>query len=435
MERQQELRVAICARNMVESGNWIVPRFQEQVRLRKPPLNYWLVASLQKATGQTASPFWARIPGLLAGISLVLLVYVITSRLFSTTAGLWAGLCMALNYGFIRHARLAETDTTLTLFTTLAIFFVYLAFQGNRRFWWPLAGIAMGLGFLAKGPAALAMPMLAMFFYAVGVEEGRKNFSWVGLLLMLICAAVIAAPWYYTIHLFTQSLPDDGGQISQELQDTFAKTKHPGTIFYYIYTLPRMLLPGGLLLPFATVAFFKKGAVYAERSFVAGWFVSSFLLLSVIASKQSHYAVLLLPVASILVGRWLAELRTAPVPRTLTLIAVVGALLTSIYAYGIYPRTEGLSKTPEFLSSLKKETHDARMIHVVGINSAVFDFYLGRHVHNIDHLGQAYQRAKPGDAIVAIKKHDTFVKGEIPTARAKRDEQTSEYRYLFYLKQ
>ena len=63
MGREQELRVALTAREMVDSGNWLVPRYQEQVRLKKPPLMYWLVASAFSLTEKTASVTVARLPG------------------------------------------------------------------------------------------------------------------------------------------------------------------------------------------------------------------------------------------------------------------------------------------------------------------------------------------------------------------------------------
>ena len=92
MERQQELRVALCARQMVESGDWIAPRFQQQVRLRKPPLMYWVVGAVYKVTGQDDSAGWTRVPGVISGILLVLLVYAMGTRFFSQAAGMWSAL-------------------------------------------------------------------------------------------------------------------------------------------------------------------------------------------------------------------------------------------------------------------------------------------------------------------------------------------------------
>jgi 4-amino-4-deoxy-L-arabinose transferase-like glycosyltransferase len=435
MERQQELRVALCARQMVESNDWIVPRFQENVRLRKPPMMYWLVGAVYKVTGKSASPFWTRVPGVISGLLLVALVYAMGVKLFSIRAGLWAAVTLIFSFGFVRHARLAETDITLTLFTTLAVFLIYLAFHHPRRWWlWPLAGLAMGLGFLTKGPAAVAMPLCALFLFAVGIEEGRKNFNWWGCLLLLAVTVLVGGPWYYKIYLFTQALGSEATQLNQELSDTFAKTKHPGTMAYYLYTLPRMMIPVGLLLPFAVYGFFSKKERTTQRLFVAAWFISSFLLLSLVASKQAHYAILLLPVSSLLIGRWLDNLAIEFPEKHLPVTCIALALLTGTFSFFAYPKIDGLAEAPHFLQEVKADCEQANLIHVVGINSAVFDFYLEQHVHNIEHVGQAYKRAKSGDAIVVIKKTTTFSANELPSTPPDIDRTSGKYRYLFYKK-
>ncbi|MFP6906548.1 MAG: glycosyltransferase family 39 protein, partial [Verrucomicrobiota bacterium] len=161
MERQQELRVGICARNMVESGDWIIPDFQGQPRLRKPPLSYWMSASAMKLSG-SQGVFAARFPTILAAVALVLVVLAAGRTWISPRGGLMAALLLASSIGFLRHGRLAETDITLTLFTTASILLVYRALEQRSLRHWIGAGLCMGLGILAKGPAALALPLLAL---------------------------------------------------------------------------------------------------------------------------------------------------------------------------------------------------------------------------------------------------------------------------------
>jgi hypothetical protein len=61
-----------------------------------------------------------------------------------------------------------------------------------------------------------------------------------------------------------------------------------------------------------------------------------------------------------------------------------------------------------FLSRLEPKVRDAETLHVVGINSARFDFHLGRHVENTGSTLHAYRRAEPGDAVVVVKKADQW---------------------------
>jgi 4-amino-4-deoxy-L-arabinose transferase-like glycosyltransferase len=409
MERQQELRVAICARNMVETGDWIVPNFQEQPRLRKPPLLYWMSASAMKLSG-SKSVLTARIPALLAAMGLILVVAAAGRTWIGTRGGLLAGLLLASCIGFLRHGRLAETDITLTLFTTATVYLVYLALERRRLRYWIGGGLCMGLGILAKGPAAVAMPLLALGAYLSFVPSTRKGFRPTGLILLLALAALLAIPWYVAIHRFAQDAA--GSQVSRELS-ALVKTEHKGNPAYYLYILPIMLLPWGVFLPIAIYRMWQVRKEDPRWLFLLGWLGSSFLLLTLTPSKQSHYAVLLLPPAA-LITAWYAQrfsLRTVKVVTA----AVFG--LSLVYFWLVYPRVNGLSRVPAFLTAARTTTDEAELIHVVGINSAVFDFYLGRHVHNTDDARQAWKRAGKGDAIVVIQKTSRLVETGVTPLR------------------
>ena len=75
MSRQQELRVALTARQMAQGGRWLIPEFRDQPRLQKPPLMYWLVAGSFRIAGNTISVPAARFPSAMAGIFLVVTTY------------------------------------------------------------------------------------------------------------------------------------------------------------------------------------------------------------------------------------------------------------------------------------------------------------------------------------------------------------------------
>jgi len=75
VHREQELRVLLTARDMAEGGNWIIPHFLGEPRLRKPPLMYWLVAAADRIAGTTHSPLISRAPSAAAGILLLLALY------------------------------------------------------------------------------------------------------------------------------------------------------------------------------------------------------------------------------------------------------------------------------------------------------------------------------------------------------------------------
>src|SRR6478609_489006 len=65
---RDEPRYAQASRQMLQSGNWIVPYYLDEPRLKKPPLIYWCQASAMKLFGAEgdAGTFAARLPSVIA---------------------------------------------------------------------------------------------------------------------------------------------------------------------------------------------------------------------------------------------------------------------------------------------------------------------------------------------------------------------------------
>jgi 4-amino-4-deoxy-L-arabinose transferase-like glycosyltransferase len=92
--RGEESRRAVIAREMWQSGDWIVPRTQGVVRVSRPPLQNWLIAGVALLRGEVDA--WAiRLPGLLCTVATVLLVYWAARRQLGRTGAFVAGAAYA----------------------------------------------------------------------------------------------------------------------------------------------------------------------------------------------------------------------------------------------------------------------------------------------------------------------------------------------------
>ena len=515
--RQQELRVALVARDMVETGRVLVPHFQGQVRLRKPPLSYWLTALSFKLTGNTRSVVAARLPSVLTALGFLWLLYGFGRRLIGHRAALTAGLCCGSAPLFIRFGRLGETDMTLGFFILASLAAGWKALDASdagvvkrgglkkpgtsRRvpaeeqkdsrsgplkekslsgsaqpgIYWLLSGAAAGAGFMTKGPAALVIPILVLGFAAWKVRVWRANRvspfklpasvarrspvkssiscqpskrnpesphaggrhadqtegagppavrndkpiipyspgrGLRGVLLWLIAFSIVGLPWY----IFMLRYQAGNQAVASEMQ-ALVHTAHQGNVFYYFYTLPLWLLPWSLCLLFVfsrirqgdqnNMESQKTGSLPVARPefcttnpagsrFVSIWFLVTFLLLTVTPSKQAHYSVLLLAPACLMLGKFLHCFSGV---RWGTLL--MGAL-SALWLLVLAPRVDSEYEIPRFLARCETDIAKAEALHVVGINSAIFEFYTGRPVHNIDSLPKAWTRARSGDAILLI---------------------------------
>jgi 4-amino-4-deoxy-L-arabinose transferase-like glycosyltransferase len=178
---------AEASREMVESGDWLTPRFNYENRWQKPVLYYWLTAATFTLTGPTE---WsARLWSALSGLGLVLLTWAAARRITGRQDAAWlAGAVTATSYGYFAMARMALPDLPLAFLITLGI---WMALE--RR--WLLAGMAAGLGFLMKGPVALVVPGLVL----LPIWWRERRTTHLRMRDIVRAAAVFAAiglPWY-----------------------------------------------------------------------------------------------------------------------------------------------------------------------------------------------------------------------------------------------
>lgn len=306
IHREQELRVVLTARDMAEGGSWLIPHYRGQPRLKKPPLMYWAVASAFLLAGDTHSLFAARLPSVAAGVGMVIAVYVFGCLLIGRRRALLASLLVPTTFILLRQTRVAETDVALALFVTIAVCSGFAAMTRQPAWrWWLLAGVAGGLGFMTKGPAAAVLPPLAWIAYTVSQPSARRRLLSKATLPGLAAFLVIALPWYIFVTFFGTAGEDAQSQIGKEIMVLTTESHHAGPIYYYLYTLFHALAPWSLLLPPALVLSGLRGWRHRGVRFASLWFLSSFAALSLISSKQIHYTTLLVAPSLLLIG-WFA---------------------------------------------------------------------------------------------------------------------------------
>ena len=184
---EHECLVAEPAREMLESGDWMIPRFAGMVRLRKTPLPYWTVAAIS-AIGGEVTTWTARLPSALSGAATVLVICWLGSMLFGRRAGLVCGFVMATSLATLFYSHDAAADMQLTFWCSLCYALFYRALVALRaeggsnasasgqpcpgesgrppapaRWWFYAFYAAFGAAMLAKGPMpgpVVALPLL-----------------------------------------------------------------------------------------------------------------------------------------------------------------------------------------------------------------------------------------------------------------------------------
>lgn len=197
-----EFNYIAAAREMVETGDWVTPRFNDAPRLVKPIFFYWVVAGAYKVFGVHVAV--ARLCSAAGAAAGVLAVWFTARYLVDGAAALLAAVIAATNVAVLQLSRAAIPDPTLWAFVALANYSVIrLAIpppgapspndRKKNRWLSYLFFAATALAFLTKGPVALVWCLLPLLWPLVRREWpvfGRLH--WVS--GMLIVLAVIA-PW------------------------------------------------------------------------------------------------------------------------------------------------------------------------------------------------------------------------------------------------
>jgi 4-amino-4-deoxy-L-arabinose transferase-like glycosyltransferase len=176
---KREQRASAEAIDTIDHGRWLVAQIQGRPRLEKPPLPRWTIATLMRLTGRR-DEWIVRLPSALAALGMVGLVYALGRRLGGRPVGLAAGLALSSSVFFISELRQAGNDGPLAFFTTLAVYAAWRRLHGGpiadeadgdrsapaerlgARRWSLLMYVALGLGFLTKGPIILVLVGLAL---------------------------------------------------------------------------------------------------------------------------------------------------------------------------------------------------------------------------------------------------------------------------------
>ena len=144
---RDEPRFAEASREMIERGNYIVPYFNNQLRLDKPPLTYWAQVASYHIFGE--NDFAARFPSAIAAALTAILIFVWGRRMGGEKLGWWAAIIFTLSLQTFVHAKAAVADMWLVLFVTLANWAGYELFQ--RPTLEPRSGGLLGRRSLGEG--------------------------------------------------------------------------------------------------------------------------------------------------------------------------------------------------------------------------------------------------------------------------------------------
>jgi 4-amino-4-deoxy-L-arabinose transferase-like glycosyltransferase len=293
---RDESRYAQATSQMLETGDYVDIRFQDDPRWKKPVGIYWMQAAAVAVTSSVENRDIApyRIPSILGAMLAAAACAWAGAAMFGQRAGFLAGAMLGASFLLSTEAGIAKTDAMLCGAVTLAmagLARIYLASRAGEvpirphklMFW-----LGLGLSILIKGPIGLVVVVPAMIALSVWDRDARwlKRLGW-GWGLPLV--ALIVGPWAIAITIAT-----DGGfwteAIGGDLAPKIAGGDEGHGVFpgFYLLIAPLLFFPATLLLPAALSTGWSRRAEPAIR-FLVCWLVPAWLIFELTPTKLPHY--------------------------------------------------------------------------------------------------------------------------------------------------
>lgn len=308
-----EIFVVQTAREMRAKGDWIVPWFNNELRLNKPPLNYWLTVGVSMIAGDVQVKTWHGRAVSTAGALLIVAMTLWTACLLgSTSLSITAGLLAATSVGYLMFTHDGRPDMLYAgLCTTMLPLWLY-AWQAVKQKKFNCANLAIHLMWIALALATLSKgPHIPLIFLVIFIiltlwrdHSFKQCYQIFCPITGLALAVLLVAPWWLALY----------ARIGDDLFQTQLAGKRYGMDVwsmanpFYLYRTLIVILPWCLLWFFAAVALFKKNTQGQAARLLFPMVAITLLALSMATGKRLVYVLPLLGPMSILLALGASQL-------------------------------------------------------------------------------------------------------------------------------
>jgi 4-amino-4-deoxy-L-arabinose transferase-like glycosyltransferase len=365
---RDEPRFAEASREMIQRRDYVVPYFNNQVRLDKPPLTYWAQVVSYHIFGE--NDFAARFPSAIAAALTAMILLAWGRRIAEERVGWWAAVIFTLALQTFVHGKAAVADMWLVLFATLAHWAGYelvqcptpnqgaarpavapyqssavqRSTQGaavSRPPWaiWKspflVFYLSLALGFLAKGPIAWTplLTVAATIIYIRDWEVVRRFRFGRGVLLIIAPVAAWGVPALIQTHGEFLTV----GIGRHVIGRSFATMEGHGasSIGMYLLLLPFYFVtvfvsffPWSIKLPWLIRKLWREKSAGVDapgysRNFIDAYLIAGiaviFVIFTFVSTKLPHYTLPAFPLLALLLARhWSVSRRSLFKPIAIT---------------------------------------------------------------------------------------------------------------------
>jgi 4-amino-4-deoxy-L-arabinose transferase-like glycosyltransferase len=348
-----EAHYAETTRELLDTGDWLAPYYNDRPFFDKPILFHWLQAMAMKGAG--LSETGARLVPALAALALIAVTAWVGVTLLSVEAGIVAGLLLATNPAVFALSRYAILDTVFTAFLFGGAALVSVAaVQRRPRLQWP-GYLLVALAVLTKGPIALVLCGLAFGLTILWSAEARRQLFELRLVSGTLLVILITAPWFVLMWLRFRDAFVAGYLLDENIRlfatDRFGPTAS-NSVWFYFRVLSAGLLPWtalvvGRFYDDLRAAVRRDGSLDVVDALLWSWTLVIVGFFTLSKFKLDHYVFPAAPTLCLICARTWIALRRRPLdPRNagarigLYLIGPLMAVAALAGAYVLVVRLE-----------------------------------------------------------------------------------------------
>jgi 4-amino-4-deoxy-L-arabinose transferase-like glycosyltransferase len=351
---RDEPRFSEASREMRERGDYVIPWFNDKYRFDKPAFIYWTQIASYSLFGE--NEFGARFPSVVAAALTAAMLYGWGRRIGGERVGWWAALIFTLCLQVFIHAKAAVADMWLVFFVTAAHWAGYELLadslgrqpsQNNDRrlkYWRILFYVALGFGFLAKGPLAW-LPLLTVLstkLFVRGVSLTRRFWFVTGML----GAFAIVSTWGIPALIYTNGDFFRVGIGRHVVERSFNVMEGHGAnswntylaaMPFYFLTVFISFFPWSIKLPGLTKHLWRTRD--ATDNYLVSGILIQFVIMSLVKTKLPHYTLPVFPLLALLLARHLFVVGSERFARRAAIGAAAGSLAVAFIAFPLLAPT------------------------------------------------------------------------------------------------
>lgn len=370
LNEPDEARVAGIAREMLASGDWMVPRLYDHAHFNKPPLLYWIMIPFLKLGG--INEWMARLPAALAALGTILLTRSLAARHLGPERANAAALILLTCPLFAAMSQIVDYNMVLTFWVTLSLWAWDAWRRDGRKRDRLIFYVGLGLAFMTKGPVGPVIVGLTLLGHRIArpsANRERPIWSVSGVVLFLL----IALPWFIASALRYPELWSfflRGEVVDRVFTDAHHREE---PIYFYLAVLPASILPWIAPVWRAVRDAIAQRFTAPLSRLALGWIVLPLVLFTVSASKMPTYILPLMPACALLAA---SAIRLRPAAVWTYAIAMAAFFqVAHAFAWRVETQLDAKSTVRSLCETLRREAKPGDRVALLERHPRGLSFY------------------------------------------------------------